>query len=307
MIEAQYKSNGKFLLTGEYLVLKGALALALPLKSGQSLSVKTLETNNGIIHWNALIPQGLWFSATLDKHDFTVKTSDDFEKAEILSTIFSVIKELNPNILQEKGDYSFTTSLEFDPQWGLGSSSTLINNLSEWAGVNPYEVLKKTFGGSGYDIACAKADRPIFYHLEEGQPIIENCDFNPPFADNLYFVYQGHKQSSSKEVDKFMKHDNYDYKDDIMTISELSRSLPDIMNIKDFCTFINIHEAIIASFTGRQPIKTTFPEFKGEMKSLGAWGGDFFLAASLWNEEKVRKYFKNKGLKVVIKYKDIVK
>ena len=25
-----YNSNGKFLLTGEYLVLKGALALALP-------------------------------------------------------------------------------------------------------------------------------------------------------------------------------------------------------------------------------------------------------------------------------------
>lgn len=307
MIESQYKSNGKFLLTGEYLVLKGALALALPLKLGQSLRVKTLDINNGIIHWDALTSKGLWFSAMLDKHDFTVKTSGDLEKAEILSNIFLAIKELNPNILQEKGDYSFTTLLEFDPQWGLGSSSTLINNLSEWAGVNPYQVLKKTFGGSGYDIACTKASKPIFYHLEKGQPIIENCNFNPSFADNLYFVYQGHKQSSSKEVNKFMNNKNYDYENHIMTISELSKSLPNIMNIKDFCTFINIHEEIIASFTGQQPIKKTFPEFKGEMKSLGAWGGDFFLAASLWNEERVRKYFKNKGLEVVIKYRNIVK
>ena len=48
-----YKSNGKFLLTGEYLVLKGATALALPLKKGQSLEVENLDSNDGLIHWDA--------------------------------------------------------------------------------------------------------------------------------------------------------------------------------------------------------------------------------------------------------------
>ena len=49
-----FKSNGKFLLTGEYLVLKGATALALPLKKGQSLDVEILDGNEGLIHWDAL-------------------------------------------------------------------------------------------------------------------------------------------------------------------------------------------------------------------------------------------------------------
>jgi hypothetical protein len=35
-----YYSNGKFLLTGEYLVLDGAEALALPTRFGQNLLVQ---------------------------------------------------------------------------------------------------------------------------------------------------------------------------------------------------------------------------------------------------------------------------
>lgn len=37
----RFYSHGKFLLTGEYLVLEGALALALPLKLGQTMTVET--------------------------------------------------------------------------------------------------------------------------------------------------------------------------------------------------------------------------------------------------------------------------
>ena len=54
-------------------------------------------------------------------------------------------------------------------------------------------------------------------------------------------------------------------------------------------------------------IKKYFTDFEGEMKSLGAWGGDFFMAATEWNEETVRKYFINKGLDVIFKYDDIVR
>ena len=42
----KFNSRGKFLLTGEYLVLKGASALALPLKLGQSLDVEELDSSN---------------------------------------------------------------------------------------------------------------------------------------------------------------------------------------------------------------------------------------------------------------------
>ena len=37
-----FYSHGKLLLTGEYLVLDGALALAVPCKLGQSLTVRSI-------------------------------------------------------------------------------------------------------------------------------------------------------------------------------------------------------------------------------------------------------------------------
>ena len=187
----KFRANGKFLLTGEYLVLQGALALALPLKLGQTLEVNALEINNGVLHWDAFTPKGFWFSAMLNKSDLTVRASDDMEKAEMLSKIFQTIKSLNPNVLHGNNDYSFTTHLEFDKDWGLGSSSTLISCLSQWANVDPYEVLKRTMGGSGYDIACATATKPIIYRLKNGNPVVEEIDFKPEFSDKLFIAVSG--------------------------------------------------------------------------------------------------------------------
>ena len=56
---SQFQAHGKFLLTGEYLVLKGALALAIPLKLGQTLSVETCH--GASLQWNAYKPDGPWF------------------------------------------------------------------------------------------------------------------------------------------------------------------------------------------------------------------------------------------------------
>ena len=46
---------------------------------------------------------------------------------------------------------------------GLGSSSTLIYCVAEWAEVNPLMLYFKIDDGSGYDVACAFADGPITY------------------------------------------------------------------------------------------------------------------------------------------------
>lgn len=313
----KFKSNGKLMLTGEYLVLKGAISLALPLKFGQSMDVETLDSNENLIYWNAFrktTDYGLqttniapWFSIVLDKNDFSIIKTDDKEKSERLSNILSKTKSLNSNIFSDSHDYKFSTLLDFDPQWGLGSSSTLINNVSEWAEINPYALLDLTFKGSGYDIACAKSDAPIFYKRQpseiNGQSYAAN--FNPIFKDNLYFVYQGHKQNSSNEVKAFLaKEKNYDR--EIESISEISKILPNIQTLSDFCYFIKTHEELMAVCLEQNRIKKYFPEFEGEMKSLGAWGGDFFLAATSWDETKVKNYFHNKGLNEIFKYKDIV-
>ena len=303
----RYHANGKFLLSGEYLVLQGARALALPLNLGQSLEVTTIDDANGMIHWDAYTPKGFWFASIFSKHDFTVHASDDMDKADNLSRIFKAIKSLNPNILQDKKDYFFTTRLEFDSEWGLGSSSTLISLLAQWAEVDPYELLKMTMGGSGYDIACATASQPIIYRLENGTPIVEKADFNPDFKDKLYFVYQGHKQSSGKEVKSFKERaQKYDFSSEVFEISELSENVIKATSFNDFCALLTRHEEIMSRCLEQPSLKSQYLDFQGVIKSLGAWGGDFFLAATELPEKEVIGYFKKKGLETILKYTDIV-
>ena len=296
-----YRANGKLLLTGEYLVLKGALALALPTRFGQTLTVRHCEDS---LVWNANKPNGHWFSATLN-NDLDVLKTDDPSKAQRLSNILKAVHKLNPRAFQES--LRFETHLDFDPEWGLGSSSTLISNLAQWANVNPYELLNMTFGGSGYDIACATAEQPIFYQLNDGQPQVKPAAFNPKFADQLYFIYQGQKQQSSKEVKSFnQRMQKYDFKADLEHISEISQKLPTISTLDDFRQCIDTHEAILARCLDREPVKVLFPDFEGSLKSLGAWGGDFIMAATTWTQVQVVEYFKQKGLDTVFNYHDII-
>ena len=321
-----YHSHGKFLLTGEYLVLRGALALALPLKLGQTLSV---ETHHGTsLQWDAHKPDEHWFSVTLDPKNLEIIHCTDQNKAEKLAQILQSVKQLNPNAFKGN-DLKFTTRLDFDPNWGLGSSSTLIANLARWADVNPYELLKLTFGGSGYDIACTTAEGPIYYQLstpepalrqaqgprgpkvvepvETPTPTVEPIELNPPFADRLYFVYQGQKQNSSKEVKAFLEKTNpIDLQKDIEAVSEISRAVPKCETLDDFGLLMQCHERIIARCIGQTPVQKRFPDFEGTLKSLGAWGGDFILAATEWDENRVREYFKKNDLEVVFGYNDLI-
>ena len=308
----KYYSHGKFLLTGEYLVLKGALALALPLKLGQTLSVETCH--GASLQWDAYKTDSPWFSVTLNPKTLEIVDCNDQAKAEKLSQILKAVKQLNPKAFESNG-LKFTTLLDFDPNWGLGSSSTLIANLARWANVNPYELLKLTFGGSGYDIACATAEGPIYYQVKaevpepvEGPtPKVENVDFNPPFAEHLFFIYQGQKQSSSKEIKAFLEKTNpIDLQKDIESVSEISRAVPKCQSLDEFAMLMQCHERIISRCIGQEPVQKRFPDFEGVMKSLGAWGGDFILAATEWDKSQVEAYFKKKGLEVVFGYKEMV-
>ncbi len=302
--------------------------MALPLKLGQSLEAEQLETNNNQLHWESWQPEGKWFSVTLNRENLVNFSADDPDKAMRLSQILLAVKQLSPKAF-EGNDIKFTTRLDFDPNWGLGSSSTLIANLAQWAKVNPYELLKLTFGGSGYDLACATAEGPIYYQLvnlesalrqaqgpqqvkgvepvETPTPMVEIVDFNPPFAEHLFFVYQGQKQSSSKEIKAFLEKANpIDLQKDIEAVSDISRSVPRCQNLDEFGLLMQCHERIIARCIGQEPIQKRFPDFEGVLKSLGAWGGDFILAATEWDEKEVQDYFKTFGLEVVFGYNDLV-
>lgn len=307
----RFSAHGKLLLTGEYLVLKGALALGLPTKLGQSMTVETTnerqckERSDETIHWYAYQPNGLWFSVCLDASTLEVVETDDPSKTEQLVKILQAVRELHPQAIQP--GLCFETRLDFDPAWGLGSSSTLISNLAQWAEINPYELLRNTMGGSGYDIACATASSAIFYRLDKDQPLIQPVEFNPPFVDHLYFVYQGKKQHSSNEVKAFNQHwEEADLTTELQTISELSRALPSVTYFEDFCTLLQVHENLLSHCLGREPVQGQFSDFNGVLKSLGAWGGDFLLAATEMPSEEVTNYFRNKGLTTIFKYHDLI-
>ena len=267
------------------------------------MTVKTLS--KPFLHWDAYNPDGPWFSVKLNPKTLEIIDCDDRAKAEKLAQILKAVKTLNPNAFNE--GLCFETHLDFDPNWGLGSSSTWVANLARWANVNPYELLKMTFGGSGYDIACATAEQPIYYQWIDSEPQVETTDFNPPFADHLFFVYQGQKQSSSKEAKAFLEKSNpVDLQKDIEAVSEISRALPQCQTLDEFCMLLQCHERIIARCIGQEPVQKRFPDFEGTLKSLGAWGGDFILAATEWTENQAKEYFKGKGLDVVFGYKEMV-
>lgn len=160
-VKNTYKAHGKLLLTGEYFVLHGAKSIALPLQYGQQMDV-TSGRESGILRWKAFMQEGLWFSCELSLPDFEIVNCSDYEKAEILKETFHAIQKLNPDFYPLDG-LEVHTKIDFNNQWGLGSSSTLIANLASWANVDPFKLNELIFHGSGFDIACATAHSPIFY------------------------------------------------------------------------------------------------------------------------------------------------
>lgn len=295
----RYYSNGKLLLTGEYVVLDGALSLAVPTKLGQSLEVKC--TDSSFINWKSLNHNnGLWFEASFDVK--TLDTQEITSISERLKNIIKAARHLNKNFLNENCGYDVITKLGFPENWGLGSSSTLINNIANWAKIDAYKLLNNTFGGSGYDIACASNNTAILYE-KEMEIKVSSLDFNPSFKNKLFFIHLNRKQNSRDGI----KHYNSvkgKIKKEISQISEITLKMIDCTSLKMFESLIIEHERLISIITNQETVKSKlFPDFKGEIKSLGAWGGDFVLASGTASN---MNYFKDKGYKTIIAYKDMV-
>jgi len=299
-----FYSNGKLLITGEYVVLDGAKALALPTKYGQSLNVENIEGSK--IKWRSLDHDGLvWFECEFNTTKIGISDNTEFDQyAQRLYQILSKTKDLNPEFLKGGRGYHITTKLDFPRDWGLGSSSTLINNIANWAGVDAYKLLEQTYGGSGYDIACARNEFPIIYQLKSEERKITPVVFDPLFKSDLYFIHLNQKQNSQEAV--------ISYRDGVSVSKSVLAKLNSITDkiircnhISEFCGLINMHERLLSKVLKQKTVKELlFSDFDGCLKSLGAWGGDFILAASKTNPEP---YFVSKGYKTVIPYSEMIR
>ena len=296
----KYYSHGKILLTGEYMVLVGAEALAIPTKVGQSLEFKPNDSKT--LNWESWdFKNKLWFNATIDIMDFSVSNTSSETIALKLTKILKAARDQKNNFLRKNGGI-VKTHLEFERQWGLGTSSTLVSNLALWSQTNPYKLLQNSFGGSGYDIACATAKSPLIFRKQHLDPHIERCKFEPPFKTSLYFVYLN-KKKNSREAIEFFKRQNI-VKEQVAYASSLTREIMNVNKLNDFERLITEHESFISKILGVVPVKDKlFPNFQGAIKSLGAWGGDFILATG---DTDAPRYFKTKGFDVVITYDEML-
>ena len=194
--------------------------------------------------------------------------------------------------------------MTFPKKWGLGTSSTLINNIAQWLEIDAFKLLNNSFGGSGYDIACAQNNTPVSYQLKQGKPKVEVVHFNPNFTDTIYFVYLNKKQSSKTAIANYQKNKTTDIEKNITKIDKITQEIIHAQNSTIMAAAIARHEAIMSTILETPTVKENlFFDFMGEIKSLGAWGGDFIMVISDVNPVT---YFASKGFKTIIPYKDMI-
>lgn len=302
----KYYSHGKLLIAGEYLVLNGATSLTVPLIYGQSLDVK-MEGNHNTLKWESYEQDKLWFKGKFDIKFFDIIESTDQAISEKLKAIFEEANGLNPNFSSKLKSANVLTRSEFKFHWGFGSSSTLLSNIAYWADVDPYTLHTKVSSGSGYDVVVARENQPVFFKKKKTGYSIERVNFNPKFKDHIYFIYLGQKQDSAISVDQF-KSRKRSFTNETKIISDLSRHIASAGMLEDFEYYLKEHEMIIASVLKQKRIKEArFNDLNGEIKSLGAWGGDFAMMTWHDSKKKLIRYLEEKNIETVFSFNELIK
>ena len=293
-----FHSNGKLLISGEYLVLDGALSLALPCKFGQYLNFT--EDSNGTLEWISKdMNDTIWFTAYFEAKTLKVLKTSNYNTVK---WVRKILEFCNKNSLTNKSlQGKIECKLEFPNNWGLGSSSTLLNNLASLYEINPYDLHFSTTNGSGYDIACAGSNSALTYQVIENIPQVKKMDWSPVFKDEILFIFLKKKQKSNLEVKRFkeLKKDP----DLISRISSITKEIIYSKTIEEFEDLLDEHEAITGQYIQSETVKSKyFSDYEGSVKSLGAWGGDFVLAT-----RKNKNYFLDKGFDTILSFSEIIK
>lgn len=298
-----FYSHGKLLISGEYAVLDGALSLAVPTKKGQFLYISPNDGKSLV--WKSYDPDGCWFETSFTKEELlrgNGHTMTDAIRGRLLAVLLAA-RKLNPEFLGGQMGFSVESRLEFPRNWGLGSSSSLLSNLAQWAGVDAFELQRLSFGGSGYDIACAARANPILYQISNGLPKVREVTFRPAYSRQLYFIHLNRKQDSREGIAAYRRAGKPP-KGIIAKVSDLTCSILKAERLKDFEKLIEDHEQLLAGMLGMQTVKESyFPYYPGSIKSLGAWGGDFVLATARGG---FREYFTGRGYPTIIPFDEMV-
>lgn len=285
-----FYAPGKLLLTAEYFVLDGALALAVPTRVGQEATIKVLQDKNFLIHWEAYHQDQFWLKATINYSTWEIVEANLIEAAQFVLKLLRNCSQISNERFIDGLDYHFLTRLQFPSHYGLGSSSTLMSLVGQWANVDPFLLNELVLGGSGYDIAVAQESSAILY---ENFPVrkIQKIHYQPHFASELIFIHLNQKQNSREGIATFKSIEKNE-----LIIKQLSQLTLDVLNTESlevFSSLMSLHEDIVADYLNLQKVKDKFfqdcPVF---VKSLGAWGGDFVLSQKF---PGYSQYFADRG------------
>jgi mevalonate kinase len=292
---------GKILLSGEYLVLDGAKSLGLVSRMGQSIQVEAdPQSPAGTLSWTALDQDGIaWLKArmVLENNQWSLVGDTTYipENQRLLQGIQASLDLVMQSQAEESTPVAFTkhpvlqslshtglrvtTALEFPRRWGLGSSSTLVALLAGWWEVNARQLYALVQNGSGYDLEIALNAQSIVYQREPLQ--VRPVDFRIPEGSMLRLVDPGSKQISASEVTRYRNLDLHLRNQAVPRVSQISETLAKNPSIQEMLELLREHDEILEGVLGQPCLHALEGHgFPGRLKSLGAWGGDLFLAAS---------------------------
>lgn len=294
-------SPGKLMLTSEYFAMDGALVLAVPTRLGQEFSFEEKQDEQSLVVWEAFHQGGLWLKAVISYQSWQVLETNIPSSAEFILKTLKNVQALSSIKFKHNFTYHLKTNLQFPADYGLGSSSTLMNNLAEWAEIDPFYLNKISLGGSGYDIAVAKEKSAVLY---QSVPEIkyEKVNFDPPFKNELLFIHLNQKQDSREGI-SFYRSKNKSQKH-VDEFSDLTRNILLCDELENFSRLMLIHEQKISDFLEIPTVKELyFKDCPVFVKSLGAWGGDFVMSSKF---DGFRDYFWGKGFTAIFDYSDLV-
>jgi len=280
-----YFAPGKIMLTGEYLVMNGFDCLAVPTKLGQWMHIWEFETPDGlsdfIMYQAKDNSENVWFETKILLPNFELVDPAQVENIQV-NRLVGILKMTDTEFWQEGKSYRIETVLEFDRNSGLGSSSTLVKLFSDYLNIDPLKIQFDIFGGSGYDVAIAKFQKPLIYWLTEDDSHWKYWKLDGSLTENWHVVFYGQKMDSRASLSGVQEALNDIAEDDFYTaqfdkILGMSKSATDMISLE---SSLEMYQMLLAQALF---LPTTYdllgikPVNKGLCKWLGAWGGDMLL------------------------------
>ncbi|MCT3815627.1 30S ribosomal protein S6 [Elizabethkingia anophelis] len=282
--------------------MDGAKALAIPTKPGQDLSAEKIDDHRSLIYWETYREGKLWLKTCIDYKNLFVTETNIANASAFILKIFSTLKDMRSESLEADYSYILKSNVQFPENFGLGSSSTLMNNIANWGNVDAFALNDIALGGSGYDIAVAKAGAPIIYIRNRGNKTVETVNYSPSFKDQLLFVHLNKKQDSREGITMYKQMEKS--QDLIHYFSKLTDEILISGNLENFSLIMEDHEKTMSNFLKIPTVKEKYfknaPSF---FKSLGAWGGDFILTTKFCDYEN---YFLHNGFPNFFSYDELI-